>query len=128
MKTIKLNEPENKIFWKAWTVFEAFRRLGFTPDEIYFAYRPNNFITVTEVSVVLKTQNKEFCVGLGELSPIQNESELKDKWTYFCNETLPKATQNELSDKWESSIISKDSVGFMKSFLDKGFYIPRDQN
>lgn len=110
-------------FVLSWVAFEALRRLGFLSEDIYFmASEKDDYI---ELAVQLKTQGKEFIIGIGGLR-IKAE-QLQAEWAAFFD-SLKSYSNERLQIYWDSSSLAQDPTPFLKKLLDAGFQIPNNRN
>ncbi|MDD5008554.1 MAG: hypothetical protein PHC68_09200 [Syntrophorhabdaceae bacterium] len=102
--------------------FEALRRLGFSSDDIYFmvagAETPKKQLTI-----VLRTQSKEFVIIAGELS--EDPDKIRETWIELANKlSSGQIDQEELNSSWRQSAARQHAGMFVASILAKGISIP----
>lgn len=115
----------DSIYLEAWAYFEAFRRLGFVPDDIYLALATEDERTV--VMVELRTEERDFVVRLGSVSQTQDEVEII--WGEFVAALASgEFGEEELTAVWESSLAYKDSDVLVAGMLEAGFVFPKSMN
>lgn len=97
---------------------EAFRRLGFEPNEIFICYDPS----VCTISSILRTQGKEFSVLIGPTKLLAEE--FVENWTkasVVFNET---ASNEEILDLWDISVVKYQLSEIIFRLEQKGIIIP----
>lgn len=105
---------------------EAFRRLGFSADDLYFAISPSARLKGAIGGFVkLLTQGKEFVLELG---PVEGNSDgLIAEYKRFCA-AQDKVSQADMDRMWQESEPFQDKAGFVLALLAKGFVFPRMTN
>ena len=101
--------------WEALALHESFRRLNFTPDEIYLLPR------VGDVHVTVKRGQLQFNAFAGKHD--LTVPELIRKWaraTEWWNKTATHAEQDAI---FRTSNVFADSVSFCASVVAKGFNV-----
>lgn len=108
-------------YWECFATHEAFRRLGFTSDELFVGF--GNVSGIDDVlHVQLQSQDKTFTVPVAKMPGVKYEDAMAT-WQAFAH-SLPGMNESELQRRWESSSIRKNSVMFLMALIDKGFVIP----
>lgn len=109
------------VFREALAVHEAFRRLGFASDDLFFCVANKN-----QVFVKLIHEGKDFAVICGQFNVPAKQ--LFDEWKALLEEvndgSLPEDTMQEI---WASSFVYKGRASFITALLTKGFPIPRNE-
>jgi len=96
---------------ESWANHEAFRRLGFSADEIFVA------VDVVRAYTVLRAQGLEFVVVLGDI-----EDGFLDGWSMFAECSNRNAfAEEDLQEVWEESWVKNNSVCLVTAMTDKGF-------
>lgn len=120
-------------FQEALGTHEAFRRCGFSPDDIFWHLNPDPSYPAgtdtfgkpgtREMFVVLKTQGKDFSVNVGKVRMSHEEWEVA--WKAVCTAVLErKVSDSDFQVMWESSMAYRDKVGFVLAIGAKGIEIP----
>lgn len=110
-------KPEHKIICEALAAHEVFRRLGFTPDEIFI--HPHS----DELFVVVKRAALMFSLTLGK-HDINDVNSVIEKWTAAADwwNTGPEPERRELFDRSE---VRKNVVMIIAAMQAKGFAVHR---
>jgi hypothetical protein len=104
----------HSIVCETWACHEAFRRTGFSADDIYVLPDCND----GEVYVQLQAQGKEFNVRVGIRGmPV---AEFHEKWQQWCVD-IKNIAEAELLEIWESSAIRRQAVQLVADLMVKGF-------
>ena len=121
----------SKVFMRALACHEALRRLGFDPADIYIgisgptvdgAITRNGKPAGANIFVVqLKTQGKEFTLGMGEANP---ETYLDD-WQESVRWWNTEADEKAMDIIWERFGPLGESTKFVASLIEYGFVLPR---
>jgi hypothetical protein len=99
---------------EALAVHEAFRKLAFTPDEIFI--HPST----TKLRVVVIRGDNRFAVDVGvNTIPM---AEFERTWGEAV-EAWNTGKDFEQKAIWENSAVRRDAVGFVVALLDKGFAV-----
>jgi hypothetical protein len=107
-------------------VFEGLRKAGFESDDIFVEVAGSPGLPAGElmVFVTLKTQGKEFLVGVGKWLAAKTD-ELQQQWRALCaamnGRDVPQADMDRI---WQESIVYGDMVGFTLAIMNKGIEIP----
>ena len=107
---------------------EAFRRLGFLPDDLYIM-TAKSALNGGKLSAFcqLKTQGKTFNVELGPLPSDENGFIAEYK------RVVKAIVDGEVSEPvlqriWEESMPCQDKLGFIMAIQDKGIRVVKDAN
>jgi len=113
--TIKSMEPAVR---EAICYHEAFRRLGFLPDDIWVGTNSTG-----QVTVELHAQGKVFTTIAGVCESAKDEQLFGVLWLKAMHLVI-ESTDEELQEIWESSFVKKNFIDFAKSMWEKGFEFP----
>jgi hypothetical protein len=121
------------VLQETWAYFEALRRLGFRPDDIFFV--TGNGIPDTLpvpsvcpcVFVLLKHSGEEFSINVG---PFKGKAEDQEKMWLQMAAGIADGTydEEELQIVWENSRAFRDSVALVTTLRAKGFPLPKVDN
>lgn len=100
---------------------EAFRRLGFPPDDIYFATYASN-----HVQIQLKSDGKTFRVDLGMFPARFSQEEIGQMWAKAV-ELWNTADSAEAMSIWNFSHAKNQAVGLLMRMQEKGFRISKSR-
>jgi hypothetical protein len=104
--------------------FEAFRRMGFLSDHIFFfqmGKMPGKKPETHQVGVELQAQKKKFSVPTGF---VQGTPEtIYARW-HLIAKALPEMSEAELTTLWETSEARRRLVELVLSLQEKGFFLP----
>lgn len=103
---------------QALAVFEAFRRLGFTSDEIFFT------LDSVHVFMTLRTQGREFVITCGPYGPL-TPREATDQWNEMAREWNGPMTETERQRIWGQSFIFNQGGDLIRGLVRKGIQIPK---
>lgn len=103
--------------------FEAFRRMGFTPDEIYAAY--GSLGQKGRVQIILKAQDRIFSCDAGLVD--YREDEFKKRWEE-ASHLWNNATQEETKIVWDASYARKNATQLIMAMSGRGFVIKNNLN
>jgi hypothetical protein len=106
--------------------FEGFRKVNFSAEDIFVELAGNHECGPNElmVFVLLRTQGKEFRVGVGRW-PAGQEDRLQAEWSALCAAMNSRqVSQADMDRMWQESLPYKDRVGFVTAILDKGIAVP----
>lgn len=108
---------------QALATFEAFRKLDFSADEIFFGFGPVSG-TADMVHMQLQTQGKTFTVMCGVLRGASRSSVIKT-WSQITTR-IPSEKQEHLDQIWRESVYAETSyfVVFASMIVDKGIVLP----
>ena len=97
---------------------EAFRRLGFLSDDIFFVVYPNANAT----QVQLHSQGLQFACGVGMLpARYKTQAASAKLWKQAC-EAGHTADNKDISESiWNFSHAKREVVGMLVAMADKGF-------
>lgn len=107
-------------------VFEGLRKVGFESDDIFVEVSGSPGLPAGElmVFVTLKTQGKEFLVGVGRWRE-EKTDDLQQQWRALCaamnGRDVPRADMDRI---WQESLVFSDMVGFTLAIVNKGIEIP----
>ena len=110
-----LREAYPEVILKAWTYFEALRKLGYPSEMIYFSPSEGS------VQMALKDGDRQVVMVAGPIDCTLDE--LVDLWTAFVDD-LRDAPQSELTEIWESDLnmVLGRSVDFLGALMSNGFH------
>lgn len=104
---------------EAYGVFEAFRRLGFNPNEIFFCMNKHG-----QVWIELHSQGKEFIAHVGDMPGVEPD-EIERGWNDLCLAIVDYTISDEdMETVWKESKAFKDSISLLASLKAKGFEFP----
>ncbi len=96
--------------------FEAFRRLGFPADDIYFALGPKG-----QAQTILRSQGLQFACNVGFLPKrYHTEKASAALWTE-AGTLWNEAEDAETEAIWEASHARNNAIPFMLALHEKGF-------
>lgn len=105
-------------FKEAVGTFEAFRKLGFTPDEIKYHLNPDG-----NMFVLLEAQGKSFAVAVGQVS--MTVEQWKQAWsdliTAINDGSVP---QQDLDAWWACCRPHIEAAAFLEALIMKGIDLP----
>lgn len=98
---------------------DAFRKLGFTPDDIFVHYNSDGTVLVA----VHGKDDREFAVTCGHVD-LSREGFVRE-WTRVV-EAVRSASfpQADLDRMWIESLVYRERVTFVASLVAKGVYVP----
>jgi hypothetical protein len=102
--------------------FEAYRRLGFKADDIFFLVSESARFGVLSAFCLLKTQGKEFATECG---PVESQEKAAAEYAALAMDKLPEA---DLERLWDESEPRQNATLFVLAIVDKGFRIPNTVN
>lgn len=105
------------ILKEALAVHEAFRRLAFTPDEIFISPSKEK----VHVMVIRGAHRFAVCVGENTIPLVQFE----DVWM-AATSAWNTGVALEQRAIFENSLVRRDAVGLVMALIDKGFSIRSD--
>lgn len=108
---------------ECWAVHQAFRALGFPPEDIYVAVGKDARHPEFEVAlfVLLKAQGKEFLVTLGGYPSDEAVESVLGKWTEFVELWKGDAFDDELMrDIYGTSNVVQNKAEFVIALYNKG--------
>ncbi len=123
--TLRSEYPE--ILLDAWCCHEAFRRFGFSADEIFMHVSQNGEQPGAPwLFSVLKAQGKEFTITIGPLGD-QTPEALMALWHQFAAVTNARSPDDaEMQEIWEKGIIWRiGPTNLAMGLMNKGFRFPR---
>lgn len=111
----------SKFVREAYSYYEAYRRLGFKPDDIYIV-TSDEFPTV---GVKIEVQGKTFTATVTDLTDKSAFESFQNDWLQFY-EQLQAIPETELQEIWDSSIVRANSWEFVAAIIKKGIAIPKN--
>ncbi len=101
---------------------EAFRKLGFPSEEIYFAHTDGKDGQGIALAIVLLAQNLRFTctIHTGLHEPLK---QIQDRWS-AATEAWNKADDDDLDEIWTASEVCRNKVAFIAAMQSKGFRLP----
>ena len=98
--------------------FEAFRKMGFPADDIYF--QPGHGSLRDELMVFLRAQGLQFAGSCGQVAEQSPEvmSSLNEAITTWNDPTTPDSWRQEI---YENSLARRNSVSLVTALAAKGF-------
>jgi len=106
----------------AWATHEGLRRLGFAADDIFVVTTDAN-----EVFVQLKTQGKEFNVGVGLLGELTREA-FEERWPKFVDRINSGKFADDLLQRIFEHWLQHKAGGAMplvNAIMSKGIRLPK---
>ena len=108
---------------ECWAVHQAFRALGFAPEDIYVAVggdaRHPEFNAA--LFVVLKAQGKEFIVTLGGYASEEQAEAVLQQWEAFATFSNDGAfDEGVMTSIYEMSNVMQNKVEFVTALFNKG--------
>ena len=109
---------------KQLAVFEAFRRLGFLSDHIFFGFDPIRRAPFT----VLRAQGLEFTIAYPDVPPLSvDEVKFFERWKERCEEWNGSMTEPQRKAIFERHIIESGmSLPLVHALHKKGFAFSQD--
>lgn len=109
-------------------IHEAFRKLGFKPEEIFVGLLPaevNGSLYDKVVTVVLRAQDKQFAATVCRWDI--SEDQFAEKWSWMIDWLNNRAPHEDLDRMWQQSAVGSadDFVTLGQALRDKGFFIPK---
>lgn len=101
--------------------FEAYRRLGFSPEDIFFSCGRGSD-TEAHIFAILRTQGRQFALDCG---PARCED--PEAWYRRLHAEFKTVPAEEFQAAWEWSFVGNHPLPLVVSMLAKGFYFPRCQ-
>lgn len=110
---------------KAWSYYEALRRLGFAADDIFAQahQEPVAGVLMHMFAVGLYTQGNEFVVNCGAFVTEEEAQAVCAEWGEFAGQ-LPDFSEPELIEVFKASEPWRTSAQFVLALRLKGFVIP----
>lgn len=113
--------------YDAWACHEAFRRLGFSADDIYVIGSASvNNAGLPAIHSVLRTQGRELVVICGVYNTDAELEKVMEKYAIFLE--LYNAgflDEDKMRARYERSMVGQDTLGFLTAIERKGIRIPR---
>ena len=111
------------LYEKQLALFEAFRRLGFTSDEIFVGYNGGNPV------VVVRAQEKQFAVAVGDTGPQPtDEQQYQEEWVdavaAWNGGMLTEVERQRLYR--EHVIDAGKGMPLLEALFAKGFVLPKN--
>jgi hypothetical protein len=101
-------------------VHEAFRKLGFLPDQLFVTISNEN-----QLFVILKHRGQDFAVCCGEL--LLTEAEFHEQWpALIIAVNAGEMSQEDMMSIWTDSYVYQNKVRFILAIKAKGIAIPHD--
>lgn len=101
------------LFSEALALFEAYRRLGFSSDEIFVVHARNG-----DVFVGVRSQGKEADTRVGKTD--LSREKFRAHWEFWA-EWLQRAPEVELQRMWEASLAKRAGRTIVEGLLAYGF-------
>lgn len=111
---------------KLWVIHEAFRRLGFSSDDIYVGQHnePVWGVTTPTLNCTLKTQEKEFVVSIAHYKKGEIWRAF-DEWTDFVTKmTNGEFSERDLMELFHEWPFPGTMTQFVMALTVKGFKLP----
>ena len=111
----------------ALATFEAFRRLGFVADDIYFAARMRSAGNPEEhgIGILLRVRGREFGVYSGDLDLPRDQAIVMWKAAAHRWATCSEAERQSV---WQESGLAAMGVPMIVGLAQKGIFIPKGTN
>lgn len=104
--------------------FEAFRRLGFPADDIYFALGPKG-----QAQTILRSQGLQFACDVGFLPKVYHTEKAAGALWAEASTLWNEAEDAETKAIWESSHARSNAIPFLVALHEKGFrFLDKDLN
>lgn len=103
---------------EALATFEAYRRLGFTSDEIFFTLDSVN------IFMVLQTQGKEFTITCGPRG-VLDANQITAEWNKKAEAWNGTMTAPEREQIWISSFVASHCGSLIDGLMRKGIRLSR---
>ena len=110
-------------FQAAFAVFSAWRRLGFTPDDIWFETTEETPHT-TQIFMVLRAQHKEFSVATGLVH--SSREKVEELWTKFAAQ-ISDESEEDLQQVLQRAWTDANAVLLLSSIKRRGWTFPIEQ-
>jgi len=120
---VKLAEV-HPVLKQALGFFETFRKMGFTPDEIFVAY--DRMGQAGRVQVVLKAQDKTFSCDAGLVT--FDGDRFKELWAEASEVWNGQASDEEREQLWNESWVRKNATNFILALAARGFNFNKNLN
>ena len=119
-----LFKPEYAAFKEALAAFEAFRRLGFSSDNISFVVKPEE--AKSFIYMRLYEQDKDFIYGCGIL-PYKPEV-IQAMWQAVGSLWNKHMTLQQRKAIYDKSLVRKQGVQLLIRLQEKGFKVPYENH
>lgn len=109
---------------RLWIAHEAFRRLGFSSDDIYVVPHksPHFNVLMKMVSCVLKTQGKEFVWSCGSYTEEKDQKAIISEWVEFATQlNSGKIPEKDLQELWKEWPVPGSISTLIQALSQKGF-------
>jgi len=103
-------------YLEAYATHEAFRRLGFSSDQIFVHRNPAPLL---DLMVVVRHHGTQFAVSVGRV-----EDDWQTRWGDMVALVRSDPGDHDLRHIWESSLISRHTVGLILDLEAKGIEPP----
>lgn len=100
--------------------FEAFRRLGFKPEEIFFTYFTDR------IAMVLRAQGKEFIADCGARSPVLTDQDIIQIWNERTSKWNAGMTQTERMQIWNGGMPVESLISMALAIKKIGIVFPNE--
>lgn len=105
---------------EALAVFELFRKIGFSADQIYFVIPDSR-----DVAVELHVGTETGAVRVGSLPPSMSRDDAFAKWQEIARH-MSEIPEAELTALWERSEARRSSVQIMTAIRLRGIALPKE--
>ena len=107
---------------------EAFRKLGFSADDLFcsiaMSFRHSNLSCF--VKLQLKNKSSDFNMEVG---PVEDGKTFEEEYRRVAQAIVDgEVPQADLDRMWQESECYQDKKGFLTALLSKGFHPPKSQN
>lgn len=100
--------------------YEAFRRLGFKPEEIFFTYFTDR------IAMVLRTQGKEFIANCGARSDVLTDQDILNIWNERADKWNGGMSQLERMQIWNGGMPVEALISMTLAIKNLGISIPNE--
>lgn len=100
--------------------FEAYRRVGFSSDDIYCQVSPG-MDRKPHIFATLRAQGKEFLIDCG---PFEDVASFETVYARLQKE-LPTWTDEEYDRLWQESFVANNAGALLWGLVEKGFVLPK---
>jgi hypothetical protein len=115
-RPLKLSDL-NPVFREALATFEAMRRFGFTPDQIYMSVGQRSLFCTVKSSIA----SESFSIRMGPM-PLSKE-EFQAEWEKVC-ELWKNGTEKEHLRIWDHSVARTQTAQLLVLLKAKGIRVP----
>lgn len=102
--------------------FEAYRRVGFSSDDIYCQVSPG-MDRKPHIFATLRAQGKEFLIDCG---PFEDVASFETVYAQLRKE-IPAWTNEEYQSLWQESFVGNNLFSLVCGLVEKGFALPKVQ-